>query len=284
MPGIARLVIPCFPHHVLMTSHNGEAAFADADEYRYLLTNLRLLRHEFGVELYAFCVLPHCILMILNPGREPRRMGLLMKRLAGRQTGYVNARRARHGTLWRGRYRSSPIDPKTHLIPVCRYIELAPVRAGLATTPESYVWSSCRDRLSGARNHWIETHDAWRDFASTEQRRIEKYRAYLSSGIPEDEYSFIDHALRREQLTGRPTFIDQVERLTGRRVEFRGRGRPKGALSASQKLPPLPAEADDPRPSEAPAGSGLSSLRPPRLGNEVHAGRFQTIADARRPD
>ena len=48
----------------------------------------------------------------------------------------------RSGTLWEGRYKSSPVDTESYLLECSRYIELNPLRAGIVGRPEQYRWSS----------------------------------------------------------------------------------------------------------------------------------------------
>ena len=61
-----------------------------------------------------------------------------MKRLAGRQTGFVKRQELRTGTLWESRYKSSPVATDTDLLACCRYVELNPVRAGMVADPAEY--------------------------------------------------------------------------------------------------------------------------------------------------
>ncbi len=48
--------------------------------------------------------------LLLDPGDDVKSIGLLMKRLAGRQTRYVNKQEHRTGLLWEGRYKMSIVD------------------------------------------------------------------------------------------------------------------------------------------------------------------------------
>jgi hypothetical protein len=48
------------------------------------------------------------------------------------------------GTLWEGRYRSSPIETDAYLLACCRDVELNPVRAHMSDDPAAYPWSSYR--------------------------------------------------------------------------------------------------------------------------------------------
>ncbi len=54
--------------------------------------------------------------LVVDPGDEPTNLGLLMKRLAGRYTRYINKIEKRTGTVWEGRYRSSPIETDGYLL------------------------------------------------------------------------------------------------------------------------------------------------------------------------
>ncbi len=54
--------------------------------------------------------------LVINPGDNPENLGKLMKRVAGRQTRYVNCQEGRSGTLWEGRFKSSPVDSNNYLL------------------------------------------------------------------------------------------------------------------------------------------------------------------------
>ena len=107
MPRSARIVISDHPHHIIQ---RGQVVFVPDDDYQYYLDNQNLV--------------------------------LLMKRIAGRQTRHVNRLENRSGTLWEGRYKSSPICVNEYLLACSRYVELNPVRAGLVTEAGAYRWSS----------------------------------------------------------------------------------------------------------------------------------------------
>jgi REP element-mobilizing transposase RayT len=83
------------------------------------------------------------------------RMGDLsefMKTLKQRFTTWFNATHRRFGTLWAERFKSLLVeDSSAALMTVAAYIELNPVRAGLASNPTDYLWSSCRQRMAEGR-------------------------------------------------------------------------------------------------------------------------------------
>ena len=51
----------------------------------------------------------------------------------------------------------------------------------------------------------------------------------MRAAIPEGEWDLIRQAVQRGQLTGDDRFIDEIEKITGRRIEFRKPGnQPRG--------------------------------------------------------
>jgi REP-associated tyrosine transposase len=46
--------------------------------------------------------------LVIDPGDNHENLGRLMKRVAGRQTRDGNCQEGRSGTLWEGRFKSSP--------------------------------------------------------------------------------------------------------------------------------------------------------------------------------
>jgi REP-associated tyrosine transposase len=137
-----------------------------------------------------------------------------------------NTLEGRSGTLWEGRYKSSPVDSDAYLLACDRYIELNPVRARICTQPERYPWSSYRHRLAGD-NGWLDRDPCYLALGRNRVERTDRYRAFLRAAIPDGEWSLIREALQRGQLTGGARYADEVEAIIGRRIERRGQGRPR---------------------------------------------------------
>jgi putative transposase len=68
-----------------------------------------------------------------------------MKRLARRQTRYVNKQEHRPGSLWEGRYKMSIVESDSYFLQCCRCSELNSVKAKLVAQPEHYRWSSYQE-------------------------------------------------------------------------------------------------------------------------------------------
>ncbi len=116
MPRMARVVLPHMPHHVVQRGHNRQVVFAGAEDYERYLEDLRELSSALDIRVYAYCLMTNHVHLLLCPGEEVAAMGRLMKALAARATRYRNRVEGRSGTLWEGRYKSSPVQ--TREVPV----------------------------------------------------------------------------------------------------------------------------------------------------------------------
>jgi putative transposase len=109
MPRKARILVPGYPHHIVQRGHNRKAIFVANEDYQYYLTNLREWKEALNIKLYAWCLMTNHIHLVVEPTDEAMDISILMKRINGRQSAYVNKLEGRSGSLWEGRYKASPI-------------------------------------------------------------------------------------------------------------------------------------------------------------------------------
>lgn len=50
------------------------------------MDNLREWKQALGCKVYAYCLMSNHVHLIVDPGSDPSALGLLMKRVSGRQT------------------------------------------------------------------------------------------------------------------------------------------------------------------------------------------------------
>jgi putative transposase len=227
MPRKARLILRNTPHHVVQRGHNRAAVFIEEADYRYYLNSLKEWKRNLSIKVYGYCLMTNHVHLIVEPGEDEQSLGRLMKRLAGRQTRYVNHLERRTGSLWEGRYKSSPIETTAYLLACCRYVELNPVRAGMVAVPGDYPWSSYRQKVGLDTPKWLDDDVSFQALSAHQESRQRRYRDYVAGDISDKEQLFIQQALQRGQVTGGSRFIEEVEQRLGIRLEQRGRGRPK---------------------------------------------------------
>ncbi len=228
MPRVGRVVLPNYPHHIVQRGHNRQVVFSTNEDYEYYLETLSEWHDVYEVRVYAWCLMTNHIHLIVEPSENTAGLGQLMKRLSGRQTRYVNRLKGRSGTIWESRYKSSPIQTDEYLLACIRYVELNPVRAQIVTHAEDYKWSSYNARMN---ENEIVNPDIDPCFlalgSSIEERRL-RYLEFVRSAVPDGEWELIQDAVARGQLTGNNRYIEEVEKIIGRRIEHRRPGRPKG--------------------------------------------------------
>jgi putative transposase len=105
--------------------------------------------------------------LIDDPGSCPSNISELMKRLAGRQTRYVNKTEHRSGSLWEGRYKISPIETDEYLLRCCRYVELNPVKAKMCDQAEQSPWSGYRSKIGINIENWLDDDPSFLDLGGS---------------------------------------------------------------------------------------------------------------------
>lgn len=225
MPRMARIVLPNYAHHIVQRGHNRQVVFAEEADFERYVAALRRYSLEFGVRVYAWCLMTNHIHLLLCPS-DSSGLSKLMKRLADRQTRYHNQLESRTGSLWEGRYKSSVVHSEGYLLACCRYIELNPVRAFMVTEPGEYRWSSYRERMALACEGVLVIDSTYLSLGANVDERRNRWSAYLQDAIPAGEWKFIRQTVASGQLTGDRRFVEEVAAVIGRRVEHRGRGRP----------------------------------------------------------
>ena len=233
----ARLIVPNLPHHVVQRGHNRADVFRSAPDFPWYLRMLHELASVFGVRVYAYCLMTNHVHLVMDPGDDPSSIPRLMKRIAGRHTRRVNRREERTGSLWEGRYHSSPVDTDSYLLACCRYVDLNPVRAGLVKDPEAYRWSSYRDRVSGLPS-WLTPDPCYLGLGPSAVARANAYRKFVAAGVG-PEIGLLRTAVRRSQLTGDAAFVAAVAASTGRLILPRSPGgqRRAAARLANRSVP-----------------------------------------------
>jgi len=201
MPRTARIVLPYTPHHIVQRGHNRQTVFVADDDYNYYLGNLIEFKRAFDCKVYAYCLMTNHVHLVVDPGKNPDSLSLLMKLVVGRQTRYVNKLEKRTGSLWEGRFKSSVISTEEYLPACCRYIELNPLRAGMVTDPGEYQWSSYGAKVRGRKDMVVDFHPSYLSFGESDGARQKAYAEYVRGTVPEDEIKLLREALQRGQLT-----------------------------------------------------------------------------------
>jgi putative transposase len=206
MARIARVVAPDLPYHVTQRGNRRQTTFFNDGDYETYLDLMAEWCRRRGVEVWAYCLMPNHVHLIVVPRREDglrRGIGEAHRRY----TRQVNFRENWRGHLWQGRFASFPMD-EAYLLCAARYVELNPVRAGLVDGAEDYRWSSAAAHLAGRDDRLVQVGPLL--------GLAGDWRTFLAGGVAEADLRL----LRRHERTGRPLgsagFVSRVEGLLGR--------------------------------------------------------------------
>jgi putative transposase len=193
MARLSRITVPGLPHHVTQRGNRRERVFHEDGDYA----------------LYHV----HLILTPATAEGLSRAVGEAHRRYSG----FLNARARVTGHVFQGRFASAAMDD-AHVLAAARYLAFNPVRAGLCVRPEDWPWSSVRAHLAG-RDDGLATVRPLLDLAPDPRELFE---------MSLDEAAAL-FDIETKSVTGRPLggadFAEEVERLTGRTVRPRKRGR-----------------------------------------------------------
>ena len=135
-----RIEHPGAVYHVTSRGNaRADIFLSDADRQTFLDV-LAGTVEKYNWLCHAFCLLGnhyHTIIETLDPN-----LSLGMRQLNGVYTQAFNRSHQRVGHVFQGRYKAILVEKGSHLLELCRYVVLNPVRAGMVAKPEQWQWSS----------------------------------------------------------------------------------------------------------------------------------------------
>lgn len=206
------------PQHVIQRGNNRSAVFAAESDYLFFRECLVAACKLHECELHAYVFMTNHSHLLMTP-RTAGAVSSVMQDVGRRYVKRFNATYQRTGTLWEGRYRATLVDRDSYLFACYRYIELNPVRAGLAGDARDYRWSSHRANAYGVRDPAITPHASYHKLGPDAKSRQAAYRALFVTPLDDSTLDAIRDATNRGWALGSRRFREEVAALEKRRVE-----------------------------------------------------------------
>ncbi len=179
----------------LCRSPRARCFFAD-DDYLFFLNAIADASKVFRLHCHAYAVLPDEIKLILS---NAETLVVLLREVTQRYDAYVSRRYKTATGDWRVRLQAleqadSAADCALSgmLLTAMRYVEMAPVRTGLAQHPADYEWSSYRVHAYGEYSRILLPHEAWRALHRNLDERRFIYRTLFESELTATELASIE--------------------------------------------------------------------------------------------
>jgi putative transposase len=227
MARLPRLTVPGYPHHIIQRGNNRQPIFSSSADYDMLLTVLDEHARKASVAVHSYVLMSNHFHLLATPDTA---VGIpeMMQSVGRRYVRYFNQSQARTGTLWEGRYRSTLIQAERYLLACMVYIDLNPVRAGIAEAAGDYPWSSYAHYVGRRNDRLVTPHPIYWELGNTPFAREAAYATLVSAGIsPAQQMAVTDSVLRGWAL-GEPDYVADLQKRTARRVSIARAGRPVG--------------------------------------------------------
>jgi putative transposase len=220
MARLPRIAAAGYPHHVIQRGNDRQTVFREDADYARYLGWLREVAAAHGIAVHAYVLMPNHVHLLVTPPTDAA-LSRAMQSLGRRYVRWFNDKYGRTGTLWEGRFRSAPIDADRYLLACSRYIELNPVRAGIAGAPEQYRWSSYAHHAGVLVDPLVTDHPLVWALGNTPFERQLAYRRLFDADVPPD----IVRSIRTATNRGRALVASSDDANTP--IGPRPRGRPR---------------------------------------------------------
>jgi putative transposase len=200
-----RIQYPGAVYHITARGNEKKAIYYGDRDREDFLNTLQQVNRRYHWICHAYCLMDnHYHLLIETPEGN---LSIGMRQLNGVYTQLFNARRKRSGHLFQGRYKAILIEKQSHLLEVCRYVVLNPVRAHLTKWPEKWKWSSYLGTAGRAPAHRsLSTDWVLGQFGGTRGSAQQEYRRYVQEGM---EKETIWNAVKGQALLGGEEFVER---------------------------------------------------------------------------
>jgi len=180
-----RIEFPGAVYHVTSRGNARQAIFIDDEDRGRFFGILSTVVERFNWFCHAYCLMENHYHLLIETLDGNLSKG--MRELNGVYTQEFNQKHRRVGHLFQGRYKAIIVEKDSHLLSLCRYVVLNPVRSGLIEKPEQWRWSSYKASTGVAKKPVFLTVD-WILSQLGGRKRVarEKYKKFVMEGIDKE--------------------------------------------------------------------------------------------------
>ena len=225
-----RIEYPGAVYHVTSRGNARQAVFlSDADRQTFLDVLADTVR-KYNWLCHAYCLMDnHYHLVVETPDAN---LSLGMRQLNGVYTQAFNRAHQRVGHVFQGRYKSIVVEKDSHLLELCRYVVLNPVRAGMAAKPDEWQWSSYQSTAyAGTAPDYLTVDWVLGQFSAKKTTARGRYRKFVAEGMGGEMQPWKE--VVGQVFLGGESFVARMEELLGNRREI-------GEIPRAQRYPGRP--------------------------------------------
>lgn len=178
-----RIEYPNAVYHVTSRGNARADIYLDNADREAFIEVLGMVVSRYNWLCHAYCLMDnHYHLLIETPDGN---LSQGMRQLNGIYTQKSNRRHKLVGHIFQGRFKAILVEKEAHLLELCRYVVLNPVRAGMVPTPQKWRWSSFKptSTVSGEKQKFLTTEWILSQFSETKTEARRKYREFVLDGM-----------------------------------------------------------------------------------------------------
>ena len=206
-------------YHAFSRSNGRRVIFQEPEDFDHFRRLLCEYNNRFNSKIYHWVIMPNHYHLVV----EFEYPELISKFMAGLHRAYSHYHHKQYnaaGFLWQGRFKLQPIQKDLYLKSCGRYVEINPVRAGIAAEACEYAYSSARFYCLGQADNITLISPEFEDFGTGIVERQMAYKEFLKVSDRKEEVYFSN----TEDPRGDKEFLRRLVR-TGERYYPRRRGR-----------------------------------------------------------
>jgi putative transposase len=176
-----RLEYPGALYHVTSRGNAGRKIFRGDKDRLYFLELLGGIVERFHWLCHAYCLMDTHYHLVIETSQGNLAKG--MRQINGMYTRSYNRRHKKTGHVFQGRYKAIVVDKDSHLLELCRYVVLNPIRAYRVEKPEAWKWSSYGATAGMAETDFLTTDWLLSQFTKRKNKAHVLYQRFVLQGI-----------------------------------------------------------------------------------------------------
>lgn len=194
-------------YHVASRGNARQRVFLDDEDREAFLEAVAAGVSRYGFVIHAYCLMDNHYHLVIETPKANLSLG--MQRINGEYTQRFNRRHGRCGHLFQGRFKAVLVQKESHLLEVCRYVVLNPVRAGMVSHAGDWAWSSYR-ATGGDRACPGYLTASWvlAQFHRDRPRARRLYKRFVAQGLKKKGSPFEEVAA--QMVLGTAEYVDEL--------------------------------------------------------------------------
>lgn len=226
MARLARLSAADEMHYVRLRAKNDITLIPSQEDIGALFNIFSQSAAKTGTEIAGYVIFPDSIDMLLRPRGEARALSSFVQGVCRLYSYYFNETYELGGSIWHGRFASSVIGGEAFVLKALVYMESLPRIRGISS-PERYLWSSCRHHLGFRQTAFISEIAPYLSLGESEAVRRRRYKSLLQKPVDTEFACLLEKNVGRGWPVGDEAFSSTLGAEAGRIRPLRSRGRPK---------------------------------------------------------